>query len=630
MNAPVHQPFATDEWWRTAVIYQIYPRSFADGDGDGIGDLPGIISRLDHLAALGVDAIWLSPFYRSPQKDAGYDVADYRDIDPLFGTLEDADALIARAHELGMRIIVDLVPNHSSDQHAWFQAALAAGPGSPERARYLFRDGRGEGGAQPPNNWESVFGGPAWTRVTEADGNPGQWYLHLFDSSQPDFDWQHPQVRAEFHDVLRFWCERGVDGFRVDVAHGLVKKEGLPDWGGHVAMVSGIDDAAHAGAAPVEHVGEEPRVVTSSAAASGIASATDDDAADDAADVDLSGSGVISGEVAPMFDQDGVHEIYEGWRRVLNEFTAPGEHHSRALVAEAWVEPQSRLARYVRERVPPGHHRVAGVLDAVGAPATWVLSNHDVVRHPSRLGLPTPGARPNGIAATDVQPDEALGLRRARAATAFMLALPGSAYVYQGEELGLPEHTALPPEVRQDPTFFRTQGAEVGRDGCRVPLPWAAAEPGFGFSPTGKTWLPQPAPWAGYAVDAQDGVEGSTLELYRRTLRLRRERALGAGGLTWVDGFGPDVLAFRNFPADDGAAGPAPTGAGTADAGTPAAGTGGSGAPGSATAGAGTVVVANLGTTPVPLPAGAEVLLTSVPLDTPGTLPPDTTVWLAG
>ena len=259
-----------------------------------------------------------------------------------------------------------------------------------------------------------------------------------------------------------------------------------------------------------------------------------------------------------------------------------------------------------------------------------MLSNHDVVRHPSRLGLPTPGARPNGIAATDVQPDEALGLRRARAATAFMLALPGSAYVYQGEELGLPEHTALPPEVRQDPTFFRTQGAEVGRDGCRVPLPWAAAEPGFGFSPTGKTWLPQPAPWAGYAVDAQDGVEGSTLELYRRTLRLRRERALGAGGLTWVDGFGPDVLAFRNFPADDGAAGPAPTGAGTADAGTPAAGTGGSGAPGSATAGAGTVVVANLGTTPVPLPAGAEVLLTSVPLDTPGTLPPDTTVWLAG
>ncbi|QAY71457.1 glycoside hydrolase family 13 protein [Xylanimonas protaetiae] len=562
----VHEPSATSEWWRTAVIYQVYPRSFADGDGDGVGDLPGITARLPHLAALGVDAVWLSPFYRSPQRDAGYDVADYRDIDPLFGTLADADAMIARAHDLGLKVVVDLVPNHTSSEHAWFQAALAAAPGSPERGRYLFRDGRGHGGVEPPNNWRSVFGGPAWTRVPD-----GQWYLHLFDSSQPDLDWTNPEVRAEIEDVLRFWLRRGVDGFRIDVAHGLVKEAGLPDWFGTVEMVSGTDPGA-----PED--GQSPAF----------------------------GSG-------PMFDQDGVHEIYRSWRAVLDEFDAGGERRSRALVAEAWVEPLSRLARYVRDDEmqqafnfsflttlwdAAAYRRTItesyAALDAVGAPATWVLSNHDVVRHPSRLGLAVPGSRPNGIFATDPQPDEELGLRRARAATLFMLALPGSAYVYQGEELGLPEHTSLPDDVREDPSYFRTLHEEAGRDGCRVPLPWVAGAPGLGFSPTGRTWLPQPASWAAYAADAQAGVAGSTLELYRAALALRRSLALGAGGLAWLDGFPDDVVAFRTAAAGE----------------------------------TGAVVLANLGTTPVALPDGATVLLASADLPGDGTLPADVTVWL--
>ncbi|GAB2475495.1 alpha-amylase family glycosyl hydrolase [Xylanimonas ulmi] len=568
----VHAPFPTAEWWRTAVIYQIYPRSFADGNGDGVGDLPGITARLDHLAALGVDAVWLSPFYRSPQRDAGYDVADYRDVDPLFGTLADADALIARAHALGLRVLVDLVPNHTSSQHAWFQEALAAAPGSPERARYIFRDGRGEHGELPPNNWASIFGGRAWTRVADprTGAQTGQWYLHLFDSSQPDLDWTNPQVRAEFEDVLRFWLRRGVDGFRVDVAHGLVKAEGLPDWDGQVAMVDGADPGA-----PED----------------GATAATDS---------------------GPMFDQDGVHDIYRAWRRVLDEFD-DGERHARALVAEAWVEPLSRLARYVRDdemqqafnfsfltsKWDAAQYRAViteslTALDAVGAPATWVLSNHDVVRHTSRLGLAEPGSRPNGLFATDPQPDEALGLRRARAATLLMLALPGSAYVYQGEELGLPEHTTLPDDVREDPAYFRTEHAEAGRDGCRVPLPWEAGAPGFGFSATGATWLPQPSGWAAYAADAQSGVPGSTLEFYRAALRERRERGLGGNGLAWVDGSGPDVVAFRTLGAD----------------------------------GRGLVVVANLGSTATPLPAGARVVLSSAPLAADGALPADTTAWI--
>lgn len=511
-------------WWRTAVIYQIYPRSFADGDGDGVGDLPGATARLGHLTRLGVDAVWLSPFYRSPQHDAGYDVADYRDIDPVFGTLADADALLAEAHHLGLRVIVDLVPNHTSSTHPWFRAALDSAPGSPERARYVFRDGTGADGDRPPNNWTSVFGGPAWTRVTEADGTAGQWYLHLFDVTQPDLDWTNPEVRAEFVSILRFWLDRGVDGFRVDVSHGLVKADGLPDWAGRTAMV----DAAHDG------------IFGSEDGATG------------------------AGMVGPMWDQDGVHEIYREWHDVLAEYDG-----DRALVAEAWVEPLTRLARYVRAdemhqafnfsflttlwSAETLHTVVAESLaanDDVGATTTWVLSNHDVVRHVSRLGLEVPGAKPNGIGVGDPQPDEELGLRRGRAATLLMLALPGSAYLYQGEELGLPEHTALPDDERQDPTWWRSSHTERGRDGCRVPPPWSAEEPAFGFSPTGQSWLTQPESFARYALDRQQRVPGSTFEMYRTALRIRREYRLGSGSLAWVEGLSggapEDLVAFVN------------------------------------------------------------------------------------
>ena len=586
----VHPAADATDWWREAVIYQVYPRSFADGNGDGMGDLPGITARLPHLVDLGVDAVWLSPFYRSPQKDAGYDVADYRDVDPLFGTLADADALIARSHELGLRVIVDLVPNHTSDQHDWFRRALDAGPGSDARAQYIFREGNGEYGEEPPNDWQSVFGGPAWTRVRsrkDADGraweHDGQWYLHLFDDSQPDLNWNSPAVREEFRSVLRFWLDRGVDGFRVDVAHGLVKADGLPDWSGQVRMVDGESPDGVAG------VGGQ--------------------------------SGGEGG--SPMFDQDGVHEIYRDWRTVLDEYG--GE---RILVAEAWVEPTSRLARYVRPdemhqafnfeylvttwdaaALRGTIHRSYEANDAVGAPTTWVLSNHDVVRHASRLGLSATGKGPNGIGAEDPQPDAELGLRRARAASQLMLGLPGSAYLYQGEELGLPEHTTLDDSLRQDPAWWRTGHAEKGRDGCRVPLPWEADAPGFGFSATGATWLPQPDSWASLAADAQRGVDDSTLELYREMLRLRRELSLASGGLELVEGLAdhPHVVALRNVAA--------PSSNGTERR-------------------SDVLVVANLGTEPVEVPVThVDVLLTSVPvvLPRPGgshlLLPPDTTVW---
>jgi alpha-glucosidase len=535
---------STGPWWRTAVVYQLYPRSFADSDGDGVGDLPGITARLRHIADLGVDAVWLSPFYLSPMADAGYDVADYRTVDPAFGTLADADRLIAEARELGLRVLVDLVPNHTSDEHAWFRAALAAGKGSPERARYLFRDGRGDAGELPPNGWRSVFGGAAWTRVTEPDGSPGQWYLHLFDTKQPDLDWTNPDVRAEFRDILRFWLDRGAAGFRVDVAHGLAKAEGLPEWERDHDLLTGLAGA-------------------------------------------------------PMWDQDGVHDIYREWRAVLDGYP------DATMIGEAWVHPPERLARYV---APGGMHQVfhfdllrapwraadvraaiASSLDAtddVGASTTWVLSNHDVVRHTTRLTLPPGENNPEGIGPDDPQPDEELGLRRGRAASAVMLALPGGAYLYQGEELGLPEHTTLPDEVRQDPSFHRRGGEIAGRDGCRIPLPWEADAPAYGFSPTGRAWLPQPESFARYAADRQRGVPGSTLELYRAMLRLRRELRLADGPLAWVD-LGEEVVAFRTGPV---------------------------------------LVVANAGPGPVPLPAG-EVLLASGDLDG-DRLPPDTTVWV--
>lgn len=505
----LHQSIKQPKWWQTAVIYQIYPRSFADGDGDGIGDLRGVESRLESLQALGIDAVWFSPFFKSPQKDAGYDVSDYKSIDPLFGTNEDFDNLLAKAKSLGIRIIVDLVPNHSSDQHELFQKALKAVPGSPERDMYMFRDGKGENGELPPNNWESVFGGQAWSRITEADGSLGQWYLHIFDSSQPDFNWENPKVHEFFEGVLRFWLDKGVDGFRIDVAHGLVKAPGLPN-------------ITAAQSQTLEHDPNNPH---------------------------------------PFWGQEGVHDIIRSWRKILDEYD------DRAMCAEAWVLPLSRMAKWVR---PDEYHQtfnfgyletpwakqplvkvISDSLEAfgsVGAPSTWVLSNHDVIRHVSRFGVEIPPPQGSGIGPGMEQPDEELGQRKGRAATAFMLGIPGGAYLYQGEELGLPEHTTLEGKYRQDPIFSRTNGERVGRDGCRVPLPWEAdGGLSFGFSSTGKSWLPAPATYKKYARDVQEGVAGSTLELYKKLIAERKKLALGSGEFRWAPEYSSATsLAYVN------------------------------------------------------------------------------------
>ncbi|MEA2705041.1 MAG: alpha-glucosidase [Actinomycetota bacterium] len=517
-------------WWRRAVIYQVYVRSFADSDGDGMGDLAGVRSRLPYLHDLGVDAIWLNPFYPSPQADAGYDVADYRGVDPMFGTLADFDALIDDAHHHSFKVIVDLVPNHTSNEHPWFAAALAAEPGSRERNRYVFREGRGPDKDEPPNDWASVFGGPAWHRVTERDGTPGQWYLHLFAPEQPDLNWTNDEVKDEFDSILRFWLDRGVDGFRVDVAHGMAKHPDMPDIAG-----------AYEGAGP-------------------------------------------AAEGHPYWDQDEVHEVYRRWRRVADSYP-----HEVTFVGEVWVQTPERLARYLRpdemhtafnfdfllapwdaEAMRTAIDGSIAALAGVGAPTTWVLSNHDVVRHVTRYG------------------GGDLGRRRARAAALLMLALPGGAYVYQGEELGLPQVTDLPDEVLQDPTFLRTGGADRGRDGCRVPLPWSGDAPPFGFGPAGTPWLPQPAGWATLTAEKQAADPGSMLNLYREALRLRRRQDLGETPLTWVD-VGPEALAFRR--------------------------------------GDRFLCVVNFSDTPVDLPAGVEIVLSSGPPEADLRMPGSYAIW---
>jgi alpha-glucosidase len=548
----LHKSIAAPKWWQTSVIYQIYPRSFADGNNDGMGDLVGITSRLESLQALGIDAIWFSPFFKSPQKDAGYDVADYKTIDPLFGTNEDFDVLLAKAKSLGIRIIVDLVPNHSSNEHELFQAALRAAPGSKERDIYVFRDGKGENGELPPNNWESVFGGPAWTRITEPDGTPGQWYLHIFDSSQPDFNWENPKVAELFEDILRFWLDKGVDGFRIDVAHGLVKEIGLPDVSAPTSQTVDKDRES-------EH---------------------------------------------PFWGQEGVHDIIRSWRKIVDQYD------DRMMCAEAWVLPLSRMAKWVR---PDEYHQTFnfGYLEtpwkkeplqkvvtesleafgAVGAPSTWVLSNHDVIRHVSRFGVAGTPPQGDGIGPDSEQPDEAIGLRKGQAATAFMLGLPGGAYIYQGEELGLPEHTTLEGKYREDPTYFRTEGKRVGRDGCRVPIPWEAnGSDSYGFNQSGKSWLPQPSSYKRYARDTQEGVAGSTLELYKRLIKERKQFAMGSGEFRWAPEYTEDgTLAYINN---------------------------------------GILVLSNFGPDPVNLPSGELIVTTQHDLTIEGVLEHDQTAWI--
>jgi len=529
-------------WWRGAVIYQIYPRSFADGSGDGIGDIAGIRAHLDHLSGLGVDAVWLSPWYPSPMADAGYDVADFRDIDPVFGTLAEAEAMIAEAHERGIRVIVDIVPNHCSHMHPWFQAALAGGPGAPERDLFWFRPGRGPDGDEMPTDWRGEFGGPTWTRTTNPDGTPGDWYLHLFTPEQPDFNWSHPKVRAEFESILRFWFDRGVDGIRIDSAALLMKDPALPE----------VDDA----------------------------------------------------ERHPFHDLDAVHEIYRSWRRIADEY--PGD---RALIGEVWMPDVTRFTNYLRpdelhaafnfdflgcawdpELLRACIDRTLTAHAVVGAPATWVLANHDVTRPVTRYGREDTTfsfATKREGTPTDLQ----LGYQRARAAALLCLALPGAAYVYQGEELGLWEVEDIPPEMRTDPMYPRSGFVDPGRDGCRVPLPWSGVESPFGFSPPGSAapWLPQPADWKDRTVQAQTGDPHSMLELYRSAIRIRRgQAALGDGAMRWLPS-APGVLAFARDP--------------------------------------GFVSVTNLSSTPVDLPDHQEILLASGQLEG-DRLPPDTTAWL--
>ena len=515
-------------WWRSAVFYQIYPRSFADGNGDGIGDLVGIRQRLDYLAELGVDALWLSPFYRSPMADGGYDVADPCDVDPMFGTLADFDELVRAAHERGLRVTVDLVPNHFSDQHVWFQEALAAAPGSRERARFIFRDGRGDDGELPPNNWPSAFGGPAWTRVSD-----GQWYLHLFTPEQPDVDWTNPEVTAEFERIMRFWLDRGADGFRVDVAHGMAKPDGLPD---------------------VDLAKLRPR-----------------------------GEGPMPTPEDLRWDRDSLHDHLRMFRRVLDSY--PGD---RMAVGEAWVPDDQRLARYARPdelnltfnfrlvQAEWGEESFRAAVDdslaamaGVGAPCTWVLSNHDVTRHVTRYG------------------DGAVGLARARAAALMLLSLPGAAFVYNGEELGLP-NVDLPDAVLQDPTWERSGHTERGRDGERVPMPWSGTAPPFGFTTATSTWLPMPDYWADRTADVESADPDSTLVLYQNAIALRRKLAdLRGEDFAWI-GSPARSLAYRR--------------------------------------GQGFVAAINTGDVPTPMPPG-EVLLASGPL-TDRLLPPDTAVWV--
>ncbi len=521
-------------WWRNAVFYQVYVRSFADANGDGVGDLEGVRSRLGYLELLGVDALWLTPFFRSPMVDHGYDVTDPRAVDPLFGDLETVDRLVADAHQRGLRVTIDLVPNHTSDRHEWFQAAIAAGPGSPERARYVFRDGSGFGGSRPPNNWTSVFGGPAWTRLPSSASDAGQWYLHLFAPEQPDLNWENPEVAADLERTLRFWLDRGVDGFRIDVAHGMAKPAGLPDMPYPIGASPGLLDT---------------RV-------------TD-----------------------PRFDADGVHDIHRMIRKVLDEYPA------RMVIGEIWVNDDTAFARYIRpdelhlgfnfrlleadfdaEAVRAAIEHSVLAVQGSPAPATWTISNHDTVRPVTRYG----GGQ--------------LGLARARAMALVQLALPGPAYLYNGDELGLP-NVELPDWALQDPVWKRSGRTERGRDGCRVPLPWEGVTSPYGFSATPGTWLPMPGDWANRTVEAQLEDPSSTLSLYRQAVELRQEHPAFAG--TEVEWYGapPGCLAFRRQ-------------------------------------GSGLVCALNASGELVSLPVG-QVLLASGPLPPSGDiLPPDTAVWL--
>lgn len=527
MTSSARQPAASGApWWKAAIFYQVYLRSFFDSNADGVGDLDGVRQRLGYLSMLGVDALWLTPFYRSPMADHGYDVSDPRSVDPEFGDLAAFDNLVCAAHTEGLRVTVDLIPNHTSSQHPWFIAAVNSPAGSPERSRYFFRHGRGYDGSLPPNNWHSVFGGPAWSRLPD-----GQWYLHLFAPEQPDLNWAEPDVTADFEKTMRFWLDRGVDGFRIDVAHGMAKPAELPD----ILRPTAVRLLQHA-----------------------------------------------DNSVDPRFDDDGVHDLHRMIRRTVEKYP------DRVITGEAWVLNDERLARYVRSdelhlafnfgllqaewdarAFSESITRSSAAMRSVGAANTWVLSNHDVIRHVTRYG------------------DGEVGQRRARAAALLQLALPGAAYIYNGDELGLPT-VELPDSALQDPVWLRSGGAERGRDGSRVPMPWGGSSPPYGFSAQPSTWLPMPANWAELTVEAQLEDPTSMLSLYRQALEIRATHpAMSGDEVEWF-GAPEGCMAFRR------------TG--------------------------GLICALNAGTALVPLPPG-EMVLTSGPLEGEA-LPPDTAVWL--
>jgi len=539
----VNVPNLDPKWWRTAVVYQVYLRSFADSDGDTQGDINGLRSRLDHLVSLGVDAIWLNPWYKSPLADGGYDVADYRAIAARYGTLDDAEALIAECHQAGIKVIADLVPNHTSVEHAWFQEAVAAPPGSRARDRYIIRPGRGDG-SEPPNNWISMFGGPAWTRLPD-----GEWYLHLFDVSQPDLDWDNPEVRDEFDAILRFWLDRGIDGLRIDVAHGMVKDPELPD-----TDPLPLPWSLQHGDEPVDH---------------------------------------------PFWGRAGIHDINRRWRAILDSYDG------RMMVAEAWVHPK-QLPNFLRANeyhqsfnfdlleTPWDAEEFGSVIanafdeaESMGATCTWVLSNHDVMRHATRYGLPNdvdwrdwPLNGPHELL------DQEQGWRRARAACLLTLSLPGSTYVYQGEELGLSDVWDLPTDVLDDPFWERSGHTQKGRDGCRVPLPWSREDPSLGFGPA-SAWLPQPPVYADLNAEDQASDPDSALALYTQAINLRSQLLTDDQTLQMLD-LGQGVLAYRRGDI---------------------------------------TVVVNMSDGPVAMPTGT-IMLRSEPNGDPAVLAADAAVWL--
>jgi alpha-glucosidase len=484
----------------------VYLRSFADGNGDGIGDLEGVRTRLGYLELLGVDTVWLTPFYPSPMTALGTDISDPRGIDPMFGNLALFDQLIAEATEHGIRVVIDLVPNRTSDRHPWFVDALAARPGSHERNRYVFRDGHGDA---PPNNWTTQHGGPAWTRIAD-----GQWFLHLCSPDQPDVNWANPDIAIDLERTLRFWLQRGISGFRIDLAYAVARPNADPRTD---------DDSVHEVNRMIRRVLEE-----------------------------------YPGCVA-------IAEIADSDSKRFTGFLRPDELH---LGIDTRLSDAAFDADQVRWAI---EHSMAAVTP-VEAPASWTLSRPDLVRHATRYG----------------RGDGSVGNRRARAMAVVELALPGSIFLYNGEELGLPD-LLLPDWALRDPIWELSGRTLRGRDGCRVPLPWEGDEPPFGFTNGQQTWLPMPAEWAPLTVEQQLEDPDSMLSLYRHAIELRQTHdAFRGNEIEWY-GAPPGCFAFRR---KDG----------------------------------GLTCALNTSGSPVPLPAG-EILLSSGAAE-PGQLPAETAVWL--